>query len=56
MRTASTKQLEQMSFERLSSWSIIAGATRELYRRYDAEAWTVVAGLEFCVIIWMKLG
>lgn len=56
MRTQSTKQVELMSFERLSSWSIIMGASKELYRRYSTEVWAVLAFGELALIIWMKLG
>lgn len=56
MRTATTKQLEVLSFEKLSSWSIIAGAGKELYKRYDTEIWATGFWLELALIVWMKLG
>lgn len=56
MRTKTTKQIETMTFERLSSWSIIMGAGKELYHRYDAEIWAVIAFGELAIIIFNKLG
>lgn len=55
MRTNSTKMAETMTFERLSSWSIIVGATKELYKRYSVEVWETIAFGELAVIIWIKL-
>jgi hypothetical protein len=56
MRTATTKQVEQSVFGQLSTWSIIIGATKELYKRFDTTIWITLAWLEFAYIIWTKLG
>lgn len=55
MRTLSTKRVETMSFERLSSWSIVIGASKELYKRYDTNLWAFLAFGELAIIVWIKL-
>lgn len=55
MKTA-TKDLNKIRFERLSTWDIVSGVARELYRRYDAEIWTAIASLEFVYILWRAIG
>lgn len=56
IRTNTTKLAETMTFERLSSWSIIAGASQELYKRYSTEIWATISFGELALIIWSKLG
>lgn len=55
MRTTSTKTLETMSFEKLSSWSILIGASKELYKRYSTEVWAFIAFGELAIIAWSRL-
>lgn len=56
MRTATTKQLEAMTFDKLSDWSIIIGVTKTLWKRHSDIFFITVAWVEFAIIIWMKLG
>lgn len=56
MRTSATKELERLNFEKLSTASILIGAGKEIYKRYDAEMWAFLAFAELAVIVWIKLG
>lgn len=56
IRTKTTKEVERMTFEKLSSWSLVAGVSRELYRRFSTEMWAVVAFGELAVIVFNKIG
>jgi hypothetical protein len=56
MRTKTTKEIERLTFEQLSTWSILAGVTRELYRRFSTEMWATLFFLSIGVSIWNKLG
>lgn len=56
MRTATSKQVEYMTFSKMSTLSIVMGASKELYRRYSTEVWAVLAFGELAVIIFIKLG
>lgn len=56
IRTKTTREAEKMAFEKLSSWSLVAGVSRELYRRFSTEMWAVLAFGELAVIIFNKIG
>ncbi len=55
MKTA-TKDLNKIYFEKLSTWDIVSGVARELYRRYKAEVWIIATCLEFVYILWRAIG
>lgn len=56
IRTNTTKQAEILAFEKLPSWSIIIGATKELWKRHSIVFWIAGFWIEFAIIIWIKLG
>ena len=55
MKTA-TKDLNKIYFEKLSTWDIVSGVVRELYKRYDTEVWITATCLEFAYILWRAIG
>ena len=59
MKTA-TKDFNKIYFEKLieklSTWDIVSGVIRELYKRYDTEVWIIATCLEFVYIIWRAIG
>ena len=56
MRTKTTKEVEAMAFEQLSTWSIVIGASKVLLKRHMDILGGIVIGATFVALLWIKIG
>ena len=43
----------QLNFEKATTWEIILGSNKELYKRYKVGLWQSVAALQFVTIAYL---
>lgn len=55
MRTKTTKEVERLTFEKMSGWQLLAGPGRELYRRFNTEMYAFLLFGSWAVYIFIKL-